>query len=43
MILFVGDLHYGVAKDDPWIQNIQRDSIKQVIEICKQNKITEVI
>ncbi|QQV89676.1 recombination endonuclease subunit [Proteus phage SJ_PmiM] len=43
MILFMGDLHYGVAKDDPWIQDIQRDSVKQVIEICKLNGITEII
>ncbi|QQV88922.1 recombination-related endonuclease [Providencia phage PSTRCR_121] len=42
-ILFMGDLHYGVAQDDPWIQNIQRDSVRQVIELCKKRKIKTVI
>lgn len=43
MILFVGDLHYGVAKDDPWIQNIQRESVQQTIDICKKENIDTII
>lgn len=42
-ILFMGDLHYGVAQDDPWIQNIQRDSAKQIIAYCKKHKIKKGI
>lgn len=38
--LLLGDWHFGVKQDDPWIQNIQRDGIRQAIEYSKKNKIT---
>lgn len=39
-ILNCGDLHIGVKKDDPWMQNIQRLSILSMIEYSKENDIT---
>ncbi|WCZ66228.1 recombination-related endonuclease [Yersinia phage MHG19] len=38
-ILNIGDLHIGVKADDEWTQNIQRDGIKQAIEISKKHGI----
>lgn len=38
--LFIGDLHIGVKNDDPWLQNIQLDFIRQAIEYSKRNGIT---
>lgn len=42
-ILKLGDLHFGVKKDDKWLQNIQRDGIRQAIEISKKHGITKWI
>ena len=39
--LFIGDLHIGVKNDDPWIQNIQRDFIRQAIKYSVENGITQ--
>lgn len=39
-ILFLGDLHLGVRKDDPWIQNIQRQTFIDAINYSKTNGIT---
>lgn len=41
--LFLGDLHIGVKKDDKWMQNIQRESIKGAIEYSKEQGITQWI
>lgn len=38
-ILHTGDWHLGVKGDDPWIQNIQRDGIRQKIEYSKKHGI----
>lgn len=38
-ILQSGDWHLGVKNDDPWIQNIQRDGIRQQIEYSKKHGI----
>ena len=38
-ILHTGDWHLGVKSDDPWIQNIQRDGIRQKIEYSKKHQI----
>ena len=35
-ILILGDWHLGVKADDEWTQNIQRDGIKQAIELSKK-------
>lgn len=39
-ILNSGDWHLGVKADDPWLQNIQRDGIRQQIEYSKKHGIT---
>lgn len=39
-ILHTGDWHLGVKGDDPWVQNIQRDGIRQKIEYSKKHGIT---
>ncbi|EQA7786752.1 metallophosphoesterase [Acinetobacter baumannii] len=39
-ILKLGDLHIGVKQDDPWIQNIQMDGIKQAIDYSKSKGIS---
>lgn len=39
-ILHTGDWHLGAKADDPWIQNIQRDGIRQKIEYSKKHGIT---
>ena len=41
--LLLGDLHFGVKQDDPWMQNIQRLAMKQAIEYSKLNGITHWI
>lgn len=38
-ILHLGDFHIGVKADDVWVQNIQRNGIKQAIEYSKANDI----
>lgn len=38
-ILNVGDLHFGVKKDDPWMQGIQRSAIMDMIEYSKDADI----
>ncbi|ANA49403.1 endonuclease subunit [Salmonella phage vB_SnwM_CGG4-1] len=38
-ILHTGDWHLGVKGDDPWLQNIQRDGLRQMIEYSKKNDI----
>lgn len=38
-ILNLGDWHLGVKADDEWTQNIQRDGIKQAIEVSKEHGI----
>lgn len=38
-ILHTGDWHLGVKGDDPWVQNIQRDGIRQKIEYSKKHGI----
>lgn len=38
-ILHIGDLHLGVKKDDEWIQNIQRESFKDMVAYSKSNNI----
>lgn len=43
ILVIIGDLHYGVSRDDPWIQNIQSKSTDQVIEYCVKNGIKDVI
>lgn len=42
-ILNIGDLHLGVKADDPWVQSLQRDGIKQALEISKKHGITRWI
>ncbi|AIX12030.1 SbcD-like subunit of palindrome specific endonuclease [Citrobacter phage Moon] len=39
-ILHTGDWHLGVKGDDPWLQEIQRDGIRQKIEYSKKHGIT---
>ncbi|QQG32101.1 endonuclease subunit [Citrobacter phage CkP1] len=39
-ILNTGDWHLGVKADDPWLQNIQLDGIRQQIEYSKKHGIT---
>lgn len=39
--LKLGDLHFGVKQDDPWVQNLQRDAIRQAIDYSKANGITK--
>ncbi|WPK33750.1 recombination-related endonuclease [Escherichia phage AV109] len=39
-ILNIGDLHLGVKKDDDWIQAIQRDGFRQMIDYSVANGIT---
>lgn len=38
-ILMIGDWHLGVKKDDAWIQNIQQDGIRQMLDYSKKNNI----
>lgn len=38
-ILHLGDFHIGVKQDDPWVQDIQRDGIRQAIEYSKKHGI----
>lgn len=38
-ILVLGDFHVGVRADDEWVQNIQRDGIKQAIDYSLKNNI----
>lgn len=38
--LKLGDWHFGVKQDDPWVQNIQLDGIRQAIEYSKSRGIT---
>ncbi|AXY82794.1 recombination endonuclease subunit [Acinetobacter phage KARL-1] len=38
--LKLGDLHIGVRQDDPWIQNIQLQGIRQAIDYSKSRGIT---
>lgn len=38
--LKLGDFHIGVKQDDPWIQNIQFEGIKQAIDYSIENGIT---
>lgn len=40
-VLKLGDLHIGVKRDDPWLQNIQLHGIRLAIEYSKQNNITQ--
>ncbi|AJD81873.1 recombination-related endonuclease II [Yersinia phage vB_YenM_TG1] len=42
-IIFSGDWHLGVKGDDPWIQEIQRQSIQQHIDYAKKNNIKVII
>lgn len=42
-ILHLGDLHFGAKQDDPWIQFIQRDGIRQAIEISRKYGIKKWI
>lgn len=42
-ILKLGDLHIGVKQDDPWVQNIQLQGIRQAIEISKKFNIKKWI
>lgn len=42
-ILNLGDWHFGIKADDPWIQQIQRDAIEQALEISKTHGITRWI
>lgn len=39
-ILKVGDWHLGVKQDDPWVQKIQLDGVRQMIEYSKAHEIT---
>ncbi len=39
-LLKLGDLHIGVKQDDPWVQNIQLDGIRQAIKLSKELGIT---
>ncbi|ADG60014.1 gp47 recombination endonuclease subunit [Acinetobacter phage Acj9] len=39
-ILKLGDWHLGVKQDDPWVQHIQLDGIRQAIELSKARGIT---
>ena len=40
-LLKLGDLHFGVKQDCPWVQNLQRDAIRQAIAYSKANGITQ--
>lgn len=42
-IINSGDWHLGVRNDDPWVQEIQRLSIKQHIQYAKDNGIDTII
>lgn len=42
-IMILGDLHFGAKQDNVWIQNIQRDAIKQAITHSKSLGITQWI
>lgn len=42
-ILNLGDWHFGIKSDDPWIQHIQLDAIKQALDISKKHGITRWI
>lgn len=42
-ILKLGDWHLGVKQDDPWLQNIQLDGVRQAIKYSVENGITEWI
>lgn len=37
--LILGDLHFGVKQDDPWMQNIQSELIDKAIEYSKEHGI----
>lgn len=38
-ILNLGDFHFGVKGDDPWVQHLQRDAIEQAIALSKREGI----
>lgn len=38
--LKLGDWHFGVKQDDPWVQSIQLDGIRQAIALSKSEGIT---
>lgn len=42
-IIHSGDWHLGVKADDPWLQEIQRKSIKHHIDYAKQHGIKTII
>lgn len=42
-ILMIGDWHLGVKKDDIWIQKIQQDGIRQMLEYSKKHGIKTII